>query len=74
LARIAQGLGVDVVDCSSGGNSPKQQVKEGPGYQVPFAERIKKEIPSLGIAAVGKITDAIQANEIVESGLHYLAR
>lgn len=65
-ARLAA-LGIDVVDCSSGGLSPQQQITAGPGYQVPFARRVKAESNIL-TAAVGLITDPTQANAIVQDG------
>ena len=59
-------LGVDMVDCSSGGNVSGATIPVGPGYQVPFAEAVKKVgVPTI---AVGMITDPIQANEIIENG------
>jgi 2,4-dienoyl-CoA reductase-like NADH-dependent reductase (Old Yellow Enzyme family) len=67
LARHVRDLGVDLIDCSSGGASPAQQIALGPGYQVPFAERIRREAGIL-TAAVGLITSAGQAAEIVRSG------
>ncbi|HEY8496214.1 MAG TPA: NADH:flavin oxidoreductase/NADH oxidase [Limnochordales bacterium] len=60
-------LGVDLVDCSSGGLSPEQKVQAGPGYQVPFAERIRREV-GIATGAVGLITDAEQANGILAAG------
>jgi 2,4-dienoyl-CoA reductase-like NADH-dependent reductase (Old Yellow Enzyme family) len=67
LARNLASLGVDLIDVSSGGLSLRQQVRLGPGYQVPFAERIRREavIPT---AAVGLITDAAQADAIIREG------
>jgi 2,4-dienoyl-CoA reductase-like NADH-dependent reductase (Old Yellow Enzyme family) len=60
--------GVDLVDCSSGGNSPEQKISPlGPNYQVPFAERIRKEA-GIPTGAVGLITEAEQADEIIRSG------
>lgn len=59
--------GVDVVDVSSGGTSPAQQIATGPGYQVPFAARIRREA-GVGTAAVGLITTAIQAEQILAQG------
>jgi 2,4-dienoyl-CoA reductase-like NADH-dependent reductase (Old Yellow Enzyme family) len=59
--------GVDLVDCSSGGLSPLQQVSVEPGYQVPFAERIRREAGILTMA-VGLITTAEQAEQIVAGG------
>lgn len=67
LAKELKPLGVDFVDCSSGGNAFHAQVPIGPGYQVPFAERIRKEAEIL-TGAVGLITSPQQAEEIVSSG------
>jgi 2,4-dienoyl-CoA reductase-like NADH-dependent reductase (Old Yellow Enzyme family) len=60
-------MGVDLFDCSSGGNVPKAKIPLGPGYQVPFAERIRRDA-GLPTAAVGMITDAAQADSIIRSG------
>jgi NADPH2 dehydrogenase len=59
--------GCDWIDCSSGGVSPQQKIPLGPGYQVPFADRIRAEggIPTV---AVGLITDPGQAEAIIASG------
>jgi 2,4-dienoyl-CoA reductase-like NADH-dependent reductase (Old Yellow Enzyme family) len=59
--------GVDLMDVSSGGLVTHQQIQLGPNYQVPFAERIKNETGIL-TGAVGLITEAIQAQEIVATG------
>ena len=67
LARRLQALGVDLVDCSSGGNAADARIPLGPGYQVPFAERIRRETGIL-TGAVGLITTARQAEEIVSKG------
>ncbi len=67
FARQSHALGVDLVDCSSGGMHPRAQVPVGPGYQVPFAARIRSEA-GVATAAVGLITTARQADDIVESG------
>ena len=64
LARRLKPLGVDLVDCSSGGSSPAQQVQLGPGYQAPFAERIRREA-GIRTGAVGLITSAQQAEQIL---------
>ena len=62
----SQGL-VDLIHASAGSLSPLQKFPElKPGYQVPFAEAIKKAIPDCLVAAVGLITDPEHANEIVE--------
>jgi 2,4-dienoyl-CoA reductase-like NADH-dependent reductase (Old Yellow Enzyme family) len=67
FAKKLKELGIDLIDCSSGGNVPKAKIPVGPGYQVPLAEGIRKgaEIPT---GAVGKITDPHQAEEILQSG------
>ncbi|MEK6648154.1 MAG: NADH:flavin oxidoreductase/NADH oxidase, partial [Actinomycetota bacterium] len=67
LAREFKNLGVDLIDVSSGGLIHGVKVPVGPGYQVPFSEAIKKETGIL-TSAVGLITDAHQAEEIVASG------
>jgi 2,4-dienoyl-CoA reductase-like NADH-dependent reductase (Old Yellow Enzyme family) len=67
LARRLRGFGVDVVDVSSGGMVPYAKIPAAPGYQVPFAARIRHEA-GIATAAVGLITEAEQANEIVASG------
>ena len=67
LARVLAPLGVDLVDCSSGGIVPGVTIPVAPGYQVQLAERVRREggIPT---AAVGLITDAHQADAIVRTG------
>jgi 2,4-dienoyl-CoA reductase-like NADH-dependent reductase (Old Yellow Enzyme family) len=67
LARRVREHGVDLIDCSSGGLSVNQQIVIGPGYQVPFAERIKREA-AIATGAVGLITTARQADEIIRRG------
>jgi 2,4-dienoyl-CoA reductase-like NADH-dependent reductase (Old Yellow Enzyme family) len=67
LARNLRSLGVDLVDCSSGGNVADAKIPMGPGYQVPFAERIRRDVGIL-TGAVGMITEAHQADEIIRSG------
>ncbi|TGE14291.1 NADH:flavin oxidoreductase/NADH oxidase [Hymenobacter elongatus] len=67
LAIILQELGVDVIDCSTGGNVPTAAIPVGPGYQVRFAEKIKRETGLL-TGAVGMITTATEAEAIVASG------
>ena len=67
LARILKGRGVDAIDCSSGNLAPAQKMPTTPGYNVPFAERVRREagIPS---AVVGLVTGVEQAQEIIASG------
>jgi 2,4-dienoyl-CoA reductase-like NADH-dependent reductase (Old Yellow Enzyme family) len=67
LARRLKGEGVDLVDCSSGGNVPDAKIPVGAGYQVPFAERIRREAGIL-TAAVGCITEPTHADEIIRNG------
>lgn len=67
LSAILKDQGVDLIDCSSGGNVPYQQIPVSPGYQVQFAESIKKETGVL-TGAVGLITEAAQAEEILQEG------
>lgn len=76
LAMILKSKSVDLIDCSSGGLVPHQKIPVGPGYQVPFAEKIKKEAGIL-TGAVGMITTAAQAEEILikqEADLIIMAR
>jgi 2,4-dienoyl-CoA reductase-like NADH-dependent reductase (Old Yellow Enzyme family) len=67
LARRLRDRGVDLVDCSSGGAVHDQQIAVGPGYQVPFAERIRRDA-GVATAAVGMITEAAQADAIIRGG------
>jgi 2,4-dienoyl-CoA reductase-like NADH-dependent reductase (Old Yellow Enzyme family) len=67
LGRMVKPLGVDLIDCSSGGTSPAAQIKVGPGFQVPFAEIVRRDA-GIPTGAVGLITDAAQADEIIKSG------
>ena len=67
LAVRLKTLGVDLIDCSSGGNVPGARIPLGPGYQVPFAQRIRNEARIL-TGAVGLITDPSQADSIIREG------
>src|SRR3984957_17924965 len=67
LARRLKTEGVDLIDCSSGGNVPYAKIPVGPGYQVVFAERIRREA-GIATAAVGAITEPTQADEIIRHG------
>lgn len=67
LACRLKNEGVDLIDCSSGGAVPDAKISVGPGYQVPFAERIRREA-NIATAAVGMITEAAQADAIVREG------
>lgn len=67
LAEWLKAEGVDVLDCSGGGNTPSAQIPVGPGYQTEFAARVRRET-GLATGAVGMITDPVQAEHIVHSG------
>jgi 2,4-dienoyl-CoA reductase-like NADH-dependent reductase (Old Yellow Enzyme family) len=67
LARRLKDSGVDLIDCSSGGNVPPARIPVGPGYQTPFAERIRREARIL-TGAVGMITAPAQADHIIRTG------
>jgi 2,4-dienoyl-CoA reductase-like NADH-dependent reductase (Old Yellow Enzyme family) len=67
LCRELKAIGVDLVDCSSGGNIHDQKIVLGPGYQVPFAAAIRRDA-SVPTAAVGLITEPVQAEQIVAHG------
>ncbi len=67
LSRILKELGTDLIDCSSGGNVEHADIPTGPGYQTPFAERIRREA-GIPTAAVGMITSPAQADHIVRTG------
>ncbi len=64
LAQVLHENGVDLIDCSSGGLAPPAAIKTGPNYQVPFAEIIKAKV-GIKTGAVGMITEATQADEII---------
>jgi 2,4-dienoyl-CoA reductase-like NADH-dependent reductase (Old Yellow Enzyme family) len=67
LANLLQAKGVDLIDTSTGGNVRHVTIPVGPSYQVPFAEKIKKETTIL-TGAVGMITTAQQAEDILQNG------
>jgi 2,4-dienoyl-CoA reductase-like NADH-dependent reductase (Old Yellow Enzyme family) len=76
LCRKLKGLGVDLVDVSSGGILPGIKIPAGPGYQVGFAEAIRRET-GLATAAVGMISEPAQAESIISTGqadMVFLAR
>jgi 2,4-dienoyl-CoA reductase-like NADH-dependent reductase (Old Yellow Enzyme family) len=76
LARVLAPIGVDLVDCSSGGIVPGAQIPVAPGYQVEIAERVRRDA-NIPTAAVGLITGAMQAEEVVRGGradMVFLAR
>ena len=67
LAAVLKEMGVDLIDCSSGGAVAHQKIALGPGYQVAFSTRIRQET-GIATGAVGLITTAPQAEEIIASG------
>ena len=67
FARELKARGVDVVDCSSGGNTPTPPPMTGPGYQVPYAARVRKDA-EIRTMAVGAIFDPRQAEAILQEG------
>ena len=67
LSKKLVDLGVDLIDCSSGGLVPHAKVPVGSGYQVQFAERIRKEA-GIQTGAVGMITQPEQADQIIRTG------
>jgi len=67
LSRLLKAEGVDIVDCSSGGAVPHAKIEIAPGYQVPFAEAIRRDA-AIATAAVGLISEPEQADAIIQSG------
>jgi 2,4-dienoyl-CoA reductase-like NADH-dependent reductase (Old Yellow Enzyme family) len=67
FARLVKAEGIDLLDVSSGGNDPRQQIPVGAGYQVAFAERVRRET-GLSTGAVGMITEPAQADQIIRTG------
>jgi len=69
LAGLLAERGVDLLDVSTGGNHPKQKIKGGPGYQAPFAKKIKKAVgDKMLVSTVGSITGGKQAEELLKGG------
>lgn len=76
LVKWLKDIGVDLIDCSSGGNVSNAKIPVGPGYQIPFSQRIKQETNIL-TGGVGLITTAEQAEKIIndeQADLVFLAR
>lgn len=80
LSKILKDAGIDLIDCSSGGlrfeDIPVYTKAAGAGYQLPFADKVKNEAGIL-TAAVGMITQPMQADQIIRNGqadMVYLAR
>lgn len=68
FAQKLKDIGIDLLDVSSGGNDVRGGYPVGPNYQVPFAAHIKKNVPGLLVGAVGLLTDAKGANDIIAKG------
>jgi len=76
LAGLLRDVGVDLIDCSSGGAVPGAHIPVGPGYQTAFAEEIRRQV-NIPTAAIGMITDPHQAETILRTGqadMVFLAR
>lgn len=76
LAKLLKESGIDLIDCSSGGNSAAQQIVIKPGYQVEFSAAVRSQA-AIPTGAVGLITEPEQANQIIENGqadLVFMAR
>ncbi len=67
FAGRCEALGADWIDVSSGGVSRAQQIRIGPGYQLPFAQAIRERV-SKPVMAVGLITEPVQAEQILANG------
>ena len=67
LAALLRHEGVDLIDCSGGGNVHGAKVDAGPGYMTPFAEKIRREA-KIPTGTVGFITSAQQADHVVRTG------
>jgi 2,4-dienoyl-CoA reductase-like NADH-dependent reductase (Old Yellow Enzyme family) len=67
LCRKLKEIGVDLIDCSSGGLVPEAEIPVAPGYQTPFAAAIRQQV-GIATGAVGLITEPAQAEQIVSTG------
>jgi 2,4-dienoyl-CoA reductase-like NADH-dependent reductase (Old Yellow Enzyme family) len=67
LAAQLKRMGVDLIDCSSGGNALHAKIPVGPGYQTAFAEKVRREAEIM-TGAVGMITSATQAEHVIRTG------
>jgi 2,4-dienoyl-CoA reductase-like NADH-dependent reductase (Old Yellow Enzyme family) len=68
LCKRLKEIGIDLIDCSSGGSVPQAVIPSGPGYQTPFATAIRKEV-GIATGTVGFITEPAQAEQIIATGL-----
>ena len=67
LAKVLKAKGVDLIDCSTGGNVATAKIPLGAGYQVPFSEQVRKEA-DISTGTVGMITEPLQADSIIQNG------
>jgi 2,4-dienoyl-CoA reductase-like NADH-dependent reductase (Old Yellow Enzyme family) len=67
FCRRLKDLGIDLIDCSSGGLVPGALIPAGPGYQTPFAAAIRRDV-GMPTGTVGYITEPVQAEQIVATG------
>jgi 2,4-dienoyl-CoA reductase-like NADH-dependent reductase (Old Yellow Enzyme family) len=67
LSRSLKEIGVDLIDCSSGGSVPYAKIPAGPGYQTPFAAEIRAKI-GIPTATVGLIMQPLQAEHLLVTG------
>ena len=67
LAKMVHQLGIDLIDCSTGGLVPHAKIPLGPGYQVPFSRKVRTEA-GIPTGAVALISEAKQADEILQNG------
>ncbi len=68
LCRRLKEIGIDLIDCSSGGLMPEAVIPAGPGFQTPFATAVKDQL-GMASGAVGWITDPVQAEQVIATGL-----
>lgn len=69
VSKTMRDMGVDLMDCSTGGMVAYARIPVAPMYQVPFAEKIKKEAEGILVSTVGVITEAHQAENILRKGM-----
>ena len=67
LCKRLKAIGIDLIDCTGGGNIAAQKIPLGPGYQVPFADAIRREA-GIATMAVGLISEPAQAEQIISLG------
>ncbi|MET0751740.1 MAG: NADH:flavin oxidoreductase/NADH oxidase [Pyrinomonadaceae bacterium] len=67
FCKLLKAIGIDLIDCSTGGNVPSAKIPVAPNYQVPFAAEIRQKV-GIATAAVGLITEPLQGEEILQKG------